>query len=598
MASIRITQFAGLMPKLSAKLKNKINAQIAHNCMLWDGRLQAMPAFHMYDVTGSNPLSLYRAEPVGEPYTPLDQVTGRIFVDYQLQKALQLDGPPFPYALFGLASGGHYGSYVATKFGPLGLGSGVVPAGLSVPNVVGTPTLTVTNTNQSQRPSVVSYAATPLRVVANRFTEEGPPVLIGTVGRQNSGSSYYDGDLVQINAQLTPFVSGEAWVNLYRTVTAIESGEQIVNTFDTDWYLVARLPVDPGTPIIAYTDYQPTEQILGDLLLSELFFPPQFDSQPRNVGLTESGWLWYASTHEVGISEKFKMHAWPPSGHLHIPYADTIVASTVFYDTIFLGTNGKPYKVSIVETNDDAIQVNASPYPEYQSCLPNTMVTAPFGALYTSPSGVVALEDNRMQVISRDLLDGGSVLYKTCDSQFSFPDITNAAWFNGWYIGYSQTQSLMFVYQPPEDLNDVHAFQQLVTMDSPTGTLVDWKIGDMGLQSCFGTTLYYWPVPSFLRPVDTATKLCYRWKSKRFVMPGRTNFGAAKVVHNCDGDVCFTLYSDCIQVYSRKVTDCNPFRLPSNYIGVEFEIELSGTGTVSEVHVASSIRELTEVETI
>ena len=124
-----------------------------------------------------------------------------------------------------------------------------------------------------------------------------------------------------------------------------------------------------------------------------------------------------------------------------------------------------------------------------------------------------------------------------------------------------------------------------------------WIVGGLGLHTAFDTNLYYWPVPGWVRKGDTPQKLRYRWKSKKFVMPGRTNFGAAKVVWECDGDVCFSLYSDCILVYSRKITDCQPFRLPSEYIGIEFEIQVEGTGTISEIHVASGMKELTEVET-
>jgi hypothetical protein len=368
---------------------------------------------------------------------------------------------------------------------------------------------------------------------------------------------------------------------------------------------VATVAVDPAVPILNFIDITPTEGILGDLLLTEGFFSPFFTSAPLNFGLTEAGWLWFNTVDEVQFSEKFRFHAWSLSGYLKLPNVDTIKTSTVFYDTLFLGTNGRPYKVKVAyddsEGNNDPMSVNATPYPEVQPSISGTMVTAPFGALYTSPSGIVALEEEKMQVLTKDLLtSGGDVLYSVCvdgvTSRFRVQDITGAAWFNGWYIGFGA--GIAFVYQPPEDLNAVHPFQQLVTMDLPADVAPNcWIVGDYGLQTAFSNQLYYWPVPGWVKSGDGVVRLPYKWKSKKFVMPGRTNFGAAKVVWDCDGTVCYTLISDCVAIYQRVVTDCNPFRLPSNCIGVEFEVMLTGTGTVSECHTASSVRELTEVET-
>jgi hypothetical protein len=85
----------------------------------------------------------------------------------------------------------------------------------------------------------------------------------------------------------------------------------------------------------------------------------------------------------------------------------------------------------------------------------------------------------------------------------------------------------------------------------------------------------------------------YTWKSKKFVFPGQTTFAAAKVVHACGGGgVRFRLYIDCCCVYETVVRGCVPFRLPAQLRGITCEIELIGCSRVTEVRVASSIREL------
>lgn len=598
MTSIRLTQFAGLMPELSAKLKRKDNAQIAHNCLLYDGKLRAMPAYFQYNTLPQAPLSMFRAlQGLGAP------INGRVQWDYQISEAIYVDGAPFAQGLYGISDVTPYtSSYIAARFGPSSVGFSLTTAGIPAPVIISSPVVSITASGfQAVRPNVVGYAITSIRDVSQFGTigvQESAPTLLGIVGYPLLGNLWYEGDSVTISAPLRTLESNETAFRLYRTITAIESGEQLVNTFDTDWNLVATVPiVDSAIPVFSYIDNSPTQFIPGDLLLSKNFQCPNLSHSPINFGITESGWFWATTNYEVIFSERYLSHAWPIANYLAINQVDTIVDATGFYDNVFLGTAGRPYRVNVQSSDDDTLHINAYPFPEHQPCLSGTLVTAPFGALYTSVNGVVSLEENRMQVITRDLLNGGNILYHDCNTEFKFQDITRAAWFNGWYIGYAPNGKI-FVYQAPEDLNDVHPFQQLITMDGPVNAAPGpWAIGDYGLQIAYGTDLYYWPVPGWVRPNDNPQKLCYKWKSKKFVFPGITTFAAAKVVWDCDGEVCFKLIGDCRHIYERKVTNCNPFRLPHNWRHIEFEIEVTGTGSVSEIHVASSMQELTEVNT-
>ena len=93
-----------------------------------------------------------------------------------------------------------------------------------------------------------------------------------------------------------------------------------------------------------------------------------------------------------------------------------------------------------------------------------------------------------------------------------------------------------------------------------------------------------------------ADKYCYEWKSKKFVFPGQMVMAAAKVVHDCKGFVKLKIMVDCCCVYEVLVHDCQPFTLPPNIAGVEWEVEVHGTAVVSEIHLASSLRELLEHE--
>jgi hypothetical protein len=149
---------------------------------------------------------------------------------------------------------------------------------------------------------------------------------------------------------------------------------------------------------------------------------------------------------------------------------------------------------------------------------------------------------------------------------------------------------------------DSTPFQKLVTIDAPRrGNVVHSCLGRQGMyflteELRFGEYSYYvhvLPQPGGTTDVkyEQSSKMTYQWKSKEYVMPGRTTWGAAKVVHK-NGCVTLRLYVDGRIVYSKRVVGCSPFRLPSQIAGVTAEIELIGDAVVTEVHIASSIREL------
>jgi len=107
--------------------------------------------------------------------------------------------------------------------------------------------------------------------------------------------------------------------------------------------------------------------------------------------------------------------------------------------------------------------------------------------------------------------------------------------------------------------------------------------------------VYTMPLPEDVGNVayTNAAKQRFVWRSKKFIFPGQTTLAAAKVVHSCQGGgVQFRLYVDDCCVYDVAVRGCVAFRLPPNIRGLSVEIELAGCSQVTEVRVASSIREL------
>lgn len=153
---------------------------------------------------------------------------------------------------------------------------------------------------------------------------------------------------------------------------------------------------------------------------------------------------------------------------------------------------------------------------------------------------------------------------------------------------------------------DKTQFQQLVTIDAPRrGNVIHSCLGRQGVyflteELAFGRYHYYVHVlPTLGGLTDTkyesAPKQEYIWRSKKYIMPGRTTWGACKVVHS-KGCVKLRLYLDGCCRYETVVQGCAPFRLPAQLAGVAAEIELIGTARVTELHLASTMQELTNNE--
>jgi hypothetical protein len=160
--------------------------------------------------------------------------------------------------------------------------------------------------------------------------------------------------------------------------------------------------------------------------------------------------------------------------------------------------------------------------------------------------------------------------------------------------------NLAYLYSTGDEINGEKQFQQLVTIDTPdAGLLSDAIVTQKGLTLKYTDNLYYLPMPGLdgdKRAYLNAPKMQYKWKSKKFVFPGRITLAAAKIVHDCGSAVTFNLYVDCRLVYTVEICDCLPFRLPPNIMGNEVEIEVIGKSPIHKIKVASSMQELIEHE--
>lgn len=166
----------------------------------------------------------------------------------------------------------------------------------------------------------------------------------------------------------------------------------------------------------------------------------------------------------------------------------------------------------------------------------------------------------------------------------------------------ANTNALGYIYNTGAATGNQTRYGQLVTIDLPNaGDVIHTCLGRQGLyvltelkiNQTYENEVYVLPEPGGTTdvPYESAPKQTFTWRSKKFVMPGRATMGAAKVVHR--GYVRLRVIVDGCCRIDEQVRNSSAFRLPSQLVGIEYEIELYGTGTVYEVHIASTMQELT-----
>jgi len=86
--------------------------------------------------------------------------------------------------------------------------------------------------------------------------------------------------------------------------------------------------------------------------------------------------------------------------------------------------------------------------------------------------------------------------------------------------------------------------------------------------------------------------LTFVWKSAKHRFPRLLNLGAASVEADSYVALTFKLYADGVLKFTKTVTDGEPFRLPGGYLSNIYQVQLSGTDTVTGVSIAETIFDL------
>jgi hypothetical protein len=601
MPSIRIQQFGGMNTEIAARLSREDVAQIAHNCLLWDGTLR--------------PIAKWISNQGGFTDRFTLMFDGINLSANKLQKAIQLEGSVYtPGTIVGLFPNivdvDRSNICYQNTFTQIDT---ILEVGVTAPILSNLTDIQWTRTNLSQKPVNRQYACTYVRDNFGKLEESTMTLL----PEQNFFDLHFEGDASSLLVRSASAPTRErCYMRIYRSISALETGQEISNILDTDWYLLAELKnfvafqggvfreysyIDGGSPVAAPLD----------MYLAKHFYPPHPFTY-RFIAATEGGWVAAATINgDVSITERYMIHAWPTENTIKLPA--TITDMVAYYDNIFIGTDHEPFIVTVGVGEALNTQINPRPFHEDYACMTGSMVRTSGGAMYASPAGLVALSQEGMKLatagVAQSLRSLYHMKYTAADetpqcTDLSFQDTRYAAYFRGTYYGFCEVPtvdtgiflSIGYSFDTGSTIDGGHASQRLTTFDFPPGQVFSHVMTNDGMALLVNNAVWTMALPNMQNKeaYRKSLKQCYQWKSKKYVFPGETTFACAKVVHDCDGFVRLKLYCDGICVYDTNVPSNKPIALPPSVVGVEWEVELHGTATVHEIHVSTSIQELIE----
>lgn len=614
MADLHITAFGGLNTAVSPRLSKVTVAQVAHNCLLWDGSLRPMAKWIDLNVHDVNKHSINLAE---------DDVTLILSPMVHAKYLSETNHPKrtvVGLAQFQINAGQSNIAYQNYLVPP----DTMYEVGIMSPEISIASTINYIPQHHSKKPVNRIYGITSVRYTGD-FREESPMTV---VPNQDPTALMFEGDLCQMDLTIDGGGFYERTHHrLYRSVSGLDTGHSTGNAFDTEWHLVADLYHTTDKSGLArnykYNDGGSVTNTPFDVYLTKEFYPPRATSW-RYFTVTEGDNLVAAQEGgEIAVSERHMIHAWPTQNYFKVP--SIVTGMVAHYDNVFIGTKDNPYILTLSYNEHSALQGFMQPFPANYECLDGTMVETNAGAMYATNAGLVELTKDGAKLLTSGVANSMTPLFhaKYLDESVTpsvehcvdvnFKDTSFGAYLNGAYFGFcamprtdGKTLQIGYLYTTGNSSDGDHPMQRLVTFDPPNATIFDSTKSSDGIALLTSrlmpqggnpadvyNTAWSMPLPNTKRGQDyhKAAKMCYRWRSRKFVFPGINTMAYAKVVHN-SGFVKLKIFVEGCCTYETRVDSCKPFALPPHMVGVEWEVEVEGTAQVHEIHLAPSIVEL------
>jgi hypothetical protein len=343
----------------------------------------------------------------------------------------------------------------------------------------------------------------------------------------------------------------------------------VANNGDANFQFVAELALGDTS----YTDTKKFSA-LGEILPSETWVRPPTDM--TELTAMHNGVMAGISKNQVCFSEPFQPHAWPTEYRVSINF--TPVALAAYSDSLLVCTQGKPAIVIGFEPGS----LRPIPSEISQPCA-SVRGVVDMGDYVTYPGddGLVMVSSAQAGVITQ-------AIFTKEEWQRLNPASFIAGEYDGRYVCFFIALNGTaggFVLDPKEPT------ATFTTLDfHATVAWTDPKTGDLYL--VIDEQIMKWDS-------NDAERFIKRYRSRRYPFATPWCPARARVVADAY-PIDFRLFAnpdpehpnDVVEVHSVTVENGHPFVLPDGYVATQLEYEVKGLPLVTEVSIASSVKEI------
>ena len=590
---VSVTSFMGLAPRTAAQRLRPEQAQIASNCDLYSGELRPMPRTStigkLVNSSFVRSIYLYRSKWLGFDQDA-DFVQGPLYEDHLDRVYCSFEGRPpamFTHEALDVDENGNATIELRTLGVP-------VPVSAPVVSPVG---------GEGDVKEARTYAYT----YVTDLGEEGDISPASNV--------------IDTKADSSVSIAGMSVPPADRNITKKRIYRSHTGNTDTKFEFVAEIEGGAET----YTDTIASDA-LGETLQTEGFIPPPETMQglialPNGVMAAFTG-------KALCLSEPFQPHAWPTKYQLTTNY--DIVGLGHLGSTVVILTKALVYLVPCA----DPATASMDSFDDLVPCVSKRgVVSSRWGVIFPSTQGLVGVTQSGVELATRDL-------FTRSEWDAMKPETINGFIHADKYIGFHSPDSgpKGFIFDPVE----------------PTSRLVDITVyavaGHIRPEDDLCLAVVSGPDHNILSwAQNERSPHVLQWKSKDFRSPYPLNFAAAKVLcdpldiltaeewaiqraeiiakydeelssgsvggafnegllgdHALNGNktdiinqmysppapTTFRLYGDKVLRHSCKIENAEPFRLPGGYSAQAWEVEVTGSRPVKEIHIGTSVSEL------
>jgi len=417
----------------------------------------------------------------------------------------------------------------------------------------------------ANRPLGIPAPATPVLITTDPGTWEGTPATyfyvytyVNDWGWESAPSPVSSQNVRPSDATATlgsfaAVPAGNYQVNrirIYRTQTGTSGA--------TEFFFLREISIGTST-------VQDDNRPLGEVLPTENWVPPPDDLYQLTA--LWNGMLTGISGNAVRICEPFVPYAWPETYDI-IPPDSKPVALGVFGQALLVLTTGRP--LLVMGSTPESMDQQLLEIP--QACVaPRSVAAMGTGVAWASEDGLCWYGAGGAKIATAGLMTRE-------DWQALNPESIIGRMYEGLYFGsyLDGATRRAFMIDPMNP-------QGIFFLDTGYVAMHFDELRDQ-LYVLSGADVQKW---------DAGAPMTARFRSKQFRLPRPVNFACAEVV--ADGyPLTLRLFTDGVLRHTQTVSSRDPFRLPSGFMAMDWQVEIEGTTAVQGAALATSMAEIAE----